>query len=148
LVEHWTFNPGVQGSNPCGIVFLFLFVLILFMDIDTNLKQILESNPLAFTTTNNVGRPHIIYVMYAKVIDTNKLLITDNYMEKTKKNIFENKNVALSVLAGNTAFELIGTAEYLSGGKMVEKIKALPENKGFPCKGAIIVNVENVVKMG
>ena len=112
------------------------------------LKEILETNSLSFSSVNKNAFPHTIYVLYAKVIGGNKILITDNYMKKIKENILENKTAALSLLVGEAAFELCGTAEYFSSGELIDKIKAIPENKGAPCKGAIVVSVKEIVKMG
>ncbi|MBT4870269.1 MAG: pyridoxamine 5'-phosphate oxidase family protein [Candidatus Diapherotrites archaeon] len=116
--------------------------------INEELKQLIESNPLSFSTINKTLAPHIIYVMYAKVIDKNKILITDNYMEKTKQNILYNNKVSLSVLVGEVAFEIIGTAKYFEEGNYFDQVKNMPENKEEPCKGAIVVSVEKIVKMG
>ena len=116
--------------------------------ITDELKQLIENNPLAFSTVNKSNAPHTIYVLYAKVVDNTKILITDNYMQKTKENILINKKVSLSVLVRDVAFELIGVAEYFSRGNYFEYVKNIPENKEGPCKGAIVVSVEKVVKMG
>ena len=117
--------------------------------VDLNsIKEMIEKNPIALSTVNENNAPHTIYVMYVKIIDKNKLLITDNYMEKTKENIFSNNKVALALAVGEAAFELIGEAEYFSNGEYVDNVKKLPENKGFPCKGAVLVLVEKIVKIG
>jgi len=115
--------------------------------IDNALKKLLETNPLSLSTVGKNNCPHTIYVTYAKV-EGDKITITDNFMEKTKANILQNPNVSLSILIGEAGFELIGTAEYFSSGKLVEFIRSLPENKAFPCKGAVVVSVSNVKKMG
>ena len=116
--------------------------------ITDEIKQIIKHNPITLSTIDKTNAPHTIYVLYAKVIDENKILITDNYMQKTKENILINKKVSLSVLVRDVAFELIGVAEYFSRGNYFEYVKNIPENKEDPCKGAIVVSVEKVVKMG
>jgi len=120
---------------------------VIVMKINKDLKELIESNPVSVSTVNSNKVPHTIYVMYIKIIGEDKILITDNYMKKTKENILQNNKVALSILVGDAAFELNGIAEYFSVGDYVEQVKKIPENKGFPCKGAIVVTVEDIVKM-
>ena len=69
-------------------------------------------------------------------------------MKKTKANILFNKNVSLSLLVGEAGFEFKGKAEYFSTGPLIEQVKRIPENKGFPCKGAILVSIKEIIKMG
>jgi len=117
------------------------------MKIDEKLKKLIEKNVLTLSTVNSAQCPHSICVMFAKVINDNKILITDNYMQKTKENIFKNKNVVLSIFSDGEGIELIGNAKYFSSGEFVEKLKEIPENKECPCKGAILITVESIVKM-
>jgi len=117
------------------------------MKINNELKELIESNPIYISTIDANQAPHIIYIMYTKLIEENKILITDNYMENTKENILQNNKVSLSILVGGVAFELKGTAEYFSTGEYVEQVKKISENKGFPCKGAILVSIEKIIKM-
>ena len=108
----------------------------------------MEGNPITLSTVDKSNAPHTIYVLYVKVIDKNKILITDNYMQKTKENILENKKVSLSVLVGKVAFELTGAAEYFYKGNYFDQVKNMPKNKEEPSKGVIVVSVEKVTKMG
>ena len=118
------------------------------MKIIDELKQLIESNPISISTVSKNNSPHTIYVMYAKVIHFDKVLITDNYMKKTKENILLNPNVSLTVLVGGAAYELVGVAKYFCEGVYVEKIHKIIENKAFPCKGAIVIDIKKIVKMG
>jgi len=121
---------------------------LISMVVLKKLKEVIETNTLSFSTVDKSNAPHTIYVLYAKVIDNNKILITDNYMKKTKENILFNNKISLTILIGGAGFELKGTAEYFSEGEMLNKIKSIPENKEDPCKGAVVISVETVVKMG
>jgi len=40
-----------------------------------------------------------------------------------------------------------GTAEYFTEGKWYELIKQIPENKGEPCKGAILATINKIKKL-
>lgn len=120
--------------------------------INEELKKLIEENALAFATVDENGNPHCIAVGDVKVVSENQILITDNYMIETRKNIQQNPNVALSVWnkawkENCVGYELGGTAEYFTEGKWYELIKQIPENKGEPCKGAILVTINKIKKL-
>ncbi len=64
--------------------------------IDEDLKNLIEKNPMALATIS--GRmPHVIGIAYAKVVGKSKIVITDNFMRETPKNLKRNNNIALAV---------------------------------------------------
>jgi len=114
------------------------------------IKQLIESNPLSFATIDQFGNPHCIAVGDLKVVSKDKILIGDNYMAETVKNIKNNSNVALAVWNKNwkencIGYELKGTAEYFKSGKWYKMIKDI--HKGFPAKGAILITIQNIKKL-
>lgn len=118
--------------------------------ITDDIKELVEHNALAFATVDLRGKPHCIAVGDVKVVSSNQILIGDNYMVNTIKNIKQNKNVALVVWNRNweescIGYELSGTAEYFSSGKWHEMVKKIHE--GFPAKGAILISVETIKKL-
>ena len=111
------------------------------------IKKIVEENPIALATVNNKNNPHVVVVAYAKVKD-NKIIITDNYMKNSIENIKINPNVSLAVWDSDwEGFRITGHAEYVQEGEYVDLIKNLKENKGMPCKGAIVILVDEVNKL-
>ncbi|MHA1873784.1 MAG: pyridoxamine 5'-phosphate oxidase family protein [Candidatus Heimdallarchaeaceae archaeon] len=122
------------------------------MEIDDELKKLIEGNVLALATMNENGNPHCIAVAFVKVVSNNQILVTDNYMSETIKNIKRNPNVAITVWNKNwkencIGYELNGTAEYFTNGKWYEMIKKIPENQGEPCKGAILIKISKIKKL-
>lgn len=122
------------------------------VEIDKDMKKLIEENALAFATVDEEGKPHCIGVGFAKVVSDNQILITDNFLTETTKNIQKNQDVALAVWNRNweedcKGFELRGTAEYFKDGKWYEEIKKISENKNMPCKGAILVSVNKIKKL-
>jgi len=92
------------------------------------------------------GNPNAIGVAYVKVVAGMELIITDNYMNQTPKDIQNNKNVCLLVWDKEMkGYKLIGEAEYLSSGKWLDFVKELPENEGLPAKGAILVKIIKII---
>lgn len=110
----------------------------------------LEREALALASVDG-KKPHVIAVGFVKKFG-NKLLISDNYMNRTPKNILKNPNVAVAVWNKNwksdcKGFELRGTAKYLKTGKWAKFVKAMPENKGLPAKGAIVLTVKEIKRL-
>lgn len=120
------------------------------VEINEELKKLIEGNALAFASIDDSGNPHCIAVADVKVASRNQILIGDNYIVETLKNIKRNKNVALAVWNRSweeecVGYELKGAADYFTGGKWHEMVKEL--HKGFPAKGAILITVNKIKKL-
>ena len=113
-------------------------------------KKIIEGNYVAFATADKNCKPNVIAVACVKVIEGGgKIIITDNFMKHTGENLRENENVCLAVWnKKEEGHKLIGKAKYFSGGKWLKFVKQMPENKGLPAKGAIIITVLKLMKLG
>lgn len=121
------------------------------IQITEELKNLIENNALAFATVDEERTPHCIAVGFAKVYG-DRILVTDNFINKSIVNLKNNKNVALAVWSRNwedncKGYELKGDAEYCIDGEWYEIIKKMPENKGFPAKGAILITVNEIKKL-
>lgn len=115
--------------------------------ITPKIKKVIEENALALATTDEKGNPHCIAVGDVKVISENQILIGDNYMKETIKNIRQNKKVALVVWNRNweencEGYKIKGTAEYFIQGKWYKMVKKI--HRGYPAKGAIVVSVHKI----
>ena len=121
-------------------------------EIGEDLQALIENNALALATVDAEGKPHCIAVGYAKVVEDNQILITDNFMAETRNNIIKKPDVSLCVWTRNweeecEGYELKGTAEYFEKGDWRDKVKKIPENRDEPCKGAILVTVNKIKKL-
>jgi hypothetical protein len=114
--------------------------------MNNEIKKIIEKNPVALATASKDGKPNVIAVAGVKVKDNN-LIITDNFMSQTKKNILTNKSVCLAVWNKEKGYKIIGNAKYFDSGKWLEYVKTMKENKGYAAKGAIIVSVKKIIKL-
>jgi len=111
-----------------------------------NYKNLIEENPVALTTITQNNKPNIIGTAFAKVVSENEIIITDNYMNRTIEDIKQNNNVCLAVWNKDLqGAKIIGTAEYFTKGKWKTFVKQLRENSGLPAKGAILVNVSQII---
>ncbi|MCW8966121.1 MAG: pyridoxamine 5'-phosphate oxidase family protein [Candidatus Pacearchaeota archaeon] len=111
-----------------------------------DIKDKIEKSVIALASSDNLGTPHNIAVMFAKVKD-DKIIITDNYMKRTIENIKNNPKVSLAFWKSEDGIGIEGKGEYFNSGKNLEFVKSLPENKEHPAKGAIVVSVENIRKL-
>ena len=87
------------------------------MKLTKNIKKIIEQNPVAFATIGN-KKPYVICVASCKVVEGDKILITDNFMKTTVKNLLKNNNVALVVWNNRwEGYQFLGKAKYYNKGK-------------------------------
>ncbi|MDZ7586498.1 MAG: pyridoxamine 5'-phosphate oxidase family protein [Patescibacteria group bacterium] len=115
--------------------------------INNRVKKLIESEAVAVSTVMPNGNPNIIGVACVKVVGVNQVLITDNYMNQTVKDILNNPRVVLAVWNKKwEGYKLLGKAQYFDKGKWLERVKKMPENKKMPAKGAILVSVDRVIK--
>ena len=117
--------------------------------INEGMKKMIEENALGLATIGKDNKPHNIAVAYVKVVSDNELVISNNYINETIENIIQNPNVSLVVWNKEwkdacIGYELKGIAEYYTEGKWIDFIKTIPINEGEPCKGAILVKINNV----
>ena len=111
-------------------------------------KKLIEQNPLALATASKAGRPNVIGVAFVKVVSGKALLVSDNFMSQTRRNLAANNSVCLAVWDKQwKGCKLVGKAEYHSEGKWARMVKAMPENKGLPAKGAILVKIAKVIPL-
>jgi hypothetical protein len=95
-------------------------------------------------TVSRDGEPNVTPKGSLKLLDDSHVLFADLFSLKTRKNLLENKKVAVTVVDATTAkgYQLKGTAEVVDSGPLFDEtgkqIQAL--NKGLP-------HVQHVVKI-
>jgi predicted pyridoxine 5'-phosphate oxidase superfamily flavin-nucleotide-binding protein len=97
------------------------------------------------------GEPNVVPVYFKDVIDGDKLVIGDVFMQTTLDNIKAN-NGRIAISAYNTktleGYQIKGKAEYVTEGNLVNTFKKKAENlfKGaYTAKGALIITPERVI---
>ena len=116
------------------------------MEIE-DIKDELEKAMVVVATVDSENKPHAIAVMYAKV-KYGKVVITNNYMNSTIKNLEGNPYVSLVFWEGEEGFRIDGKVEYFDSGEWLDFVKGLPENKGFAANGALVIEVEGIKELG
>lgn len=114
--------------------------------ITGKIKELLEKEVVALTTVSDDGRPNVIAVACCKVIEGNKVLVTDNFMNKTRQNLVSNQHVAMAVWSKDmeNGYQLKGVAECITEGKYKELVDKDPNNKGLAHKAAVLVTVSEI----
>ena len=112
-----------------------------------DIKNKLEKATIAVATVDADNKPHAIAIMYAKVKD-GKVVITNNYMNSTIKNLEGNPYVSLVFWEGERGWRVDGKVEYFDSGEWLDFVKGLPENEGFAANGALVVDIESVKELG
>jgi predicted pyridoxine 5'-phosphate oxidase superfamily flavin-nucleotide-binding protein len=117
------------------------------MDL-SKFKRYIEKKLIYLATSDNKGRPNLITVMYCKLIGKNQILVTDNFMNKTRKNLLQNNKISVVCGAGEEWYQLKGTAKYLPKGKWKNIVKAMSENKGLAAKAAVLITIKEGYNLG
>lgn len=117
------------------------------IEISPEIKDLVENEPVVIATSDAQGKPNAIPVACVKVVSKNQLLITDNYRVQTRENLKDNKNICLAVWNSEGSYKFIGTAECFDKGEWKSIVKKMPENEGLPSKGAILVEINQIIEL-
>ena len=97
------------------------------------------------------GEPNVVPVAFKDVTEDGKLVVGDVFLETTLNNIRANNGkIAISVYNPQNleGYQIKGSAEYVTGGAVVETFKAVVEkvfNGAATAKGALIITPEKVI---
>ena len=93
------------------------------------------------------GVPNVVPVGAVKILNDETILISDQYFNKTLKNLKENPKVAISFWESGEGYQIKGRAKIHTEGKIyeetVEWIRKRSEEIGRPLKskGAIVIRI-------
>ena len=114
--------------------------------ITENQKKLIEEQVLALATSDLDNKPNVIAVACCKVVAKDKILVTDNFMNKTKKNLLVNNRVAMAVWSKDweEGYQFKGGAQYLTSGRWKKMVDEDPDNKEMAHKAAVLVTVDEI----
>ena len=99
---------------------------------------------MVFTTTDKNNVANSIWVLCAKLINDNQIVIANNAMNKTLENISNgSKGVLLYIAPERESYQLKGTLDYYTDGPIYDDMKSWLDAK-FPGKGAVVFTIEEV----
>ncbi len=117
------------------------------MTMTEEMMDAIEKDLVFLATASSEGIPNVVPIGFARPIDNRSILIADNYMNKTRKNIEENPNVAIVTKdAQKNPYQFKGTAEIFDSGKIFDEVVEWAQNvmtKLNP-KAAIVVKLTEI----
>lgn len=118
--------------------------------MNDNVKKLLKESMWDLATCSN-GEPNVVPVAFKDVTEDGKLVVGDVFLETTLRNIkASHGKLAISVYDAKNleGYQIKGTAEYVTGGKIVDTFKAMVEkmfNGAATAKGALVITVDKVI---
>ncbi len=119
------------------------------MKIPDEVRNLFEKRPLVvFGTADKQGSPNVVPIFWKKIIGDEAILLVDNFMSTSKKNLLENSDVCLSFWDPETeeAYKIKGEGTYYTKGKIYEEGKNFIQSKKperIP-KGVVGVKVKEI----
>lgn len=99
---------------------------------------------MIFTTVDALGEPNSVWVLCVKMLDEQRILIANNFFNKTLENIKNNSRGSLLMIAPEReAYQIKGSVEYYTEGEIFDDMKAWLDPK-FAGVGATILNIESI----
>lgn len=142
-----------RGFDPRGkkventIISIIIEEVASMAKINEEMKQVLNGVMWVFATVDEQGEPNAVPIHYKKVLGEQKLMLVDNFMNKSKANVLANPRVSVSVWQNSVGFQFKGKASYFTTGSLFDEAVALiPPGKmpkGCP-KGVVIVDVDAI----
>jgi predicted pyridoxine 5'-phosphate oxidase superfamily flavin-nucleotide-binding protein len=103
-----------------------------------------KEGAVVLATADPAGMPNIIYVTCVSLYGDDRLVVADNYFDKTRKNIKSgSKGAALFITNDKKAYQLKGSLEYHSAGPVFDDMKKW-NPPTHPGHGAVALIVEEM----
>lgn len=105
---------------------------------------------VVLSTATADGTPNAVPVGAKKIIDSETILISDQFFNKTLENMRANPQVAITFWEGHEGYQLKGSVAIETSGQRYEDtarwIQELSEKAGFPLKskGAVILHIDEI----
>lgn len=111
-------------------------------------KEVIESitpeKLYVITTCSKEAVPNSVYFKCVKCIDNKRLLLADNKMDKSLKNLLENPEISILFEdEKKRAYQIKGTAEYYTEGEYFDDVRSWVEER-LARKGAVVVTVKEI----
>ncbi len=100
---------------------------------------------MVLTTTNKDNVANSIWILCAKLINDEQIVIANNAMHKTLENIkYGSKGVLLYIAPERESYQIKGSLEYYTEGPIYDDMKNDWLDAKFPGNGAVVLNIEEV----
>jgi uncharacterized protein len=115
--------------------------------VPSEVKAIFEKQRvIPMATADKHARPNVILVGMWYWADDETLVVSDNYLNKTKANLVENPVVAFNGWADGKSYQIKCRVNWETAGPRYEHIKKIATSgtRQFPGKAAVVCYVEEV----
>jgi predicted pyridoxine 5'-phosphate oxidase superfamily flavin-nucleotide-binding protein len=103
-----------------------------------------RKGPVVLATVNADGVPNIIYASCVGAFGADRLVVADNYFDKTRANLQTPRTGSILFLTKEgKAFQVKGRLEYHTSGEVFDDMKTWNPPK-HPGHGAAVLHVEEV----
>jgi predicted pyridoxine 5'-phosphate oxidase superfamily flavin-nucleotide-binding protein len=101
------------------------------MKMNEEIKQMLDENIVYLATSSKEGKPNVVPIGLVHAISDNEVLIGDVWFKKTRKNLEENAQVAISFTDFKRweSYQLKGKAKIFKSGEIYEKALDIMKKK-------------------
>lgn len=101
------------------------------MKMNEEIKQMLDENIVYLATASKEGKPNVVPIGLVHAISDNEVLIGDVWFKKTRKNLEENTQVAISFTDVKRweSYQLKGKAKIYKSGEIYERIFDIMKKK-------------------
>ena len=113
-----------------------------------NAKEVLKDawdrheGPVVLTTVDENEMPNAIYVTFVKYLDDGRIVVADNYFNKTRSNIRRgSKGSVLFLTKERKSYQAKGGIEYLTDGPIYDDMRQWVDQKK-PRIAAAVLNVD------
>jgi predicted pyridoxine 5'-phosphate oxidase superfamily flavin-nucleotide-binding protein len=117
------------------------------MSMTNEMMDAIEKDLVFLATSTEDGIPNVVPIGFARPLDENTILIADNYMNKSRKNLEKNPRISLVTKdSQKNPFQFKGKVEIFESGKYFDTVTEWGQNamtKLTP-KAAILMKVEEI----
>lgn len=110
------------------------------LELFTNVK------PIAMATCSSENVPNVAYIASHVVLSDTEIVVVDNYLKKTRKNIEETGKASLLVYDEQTrkSYQLLCSAVIKESGELFDKYTKIHRERGRPGKAIVLLHVKAI----
>ncbi len=118
--------------------------------LNSEVQEIIKKQGVFPVATSALdGTPNVVPMTFVKVLDEDSILIVDNFMNKTRKNLESNPVMAISIWdmeGGKKSFQIKGKTSIVESGKIFDEAKAWVAEKmpSLKPKAAVVLKVDKI----
>ena len=121
--------------------------MVIMMVLTEEMMDTIEKNLVFVATVSKEGVPNVVPIGFARPLDEKTILIADNYMNKTIKNLEDNHKISLIVQdAKSLPYQFKGTVKIFKSGEYFDQVVDWAQNvmSELEPKSAILFTVEDI----